>query len=228
MKTPSKEFVATLGEYAYAYMDPITGKRGMIKYAGKGEKHRGLSHIKSKDYDYNNLYLLGRNLEKFNKKPALLLESFMINWYDLASDDNFADNKIAGHYKECFKFERVIDVHEAWLNSQRNYRHEGNKLLNRMDKKDLAYNVFVARPSKSFYIDSPEIGRVSMRLYVDVSGIKLTVGGTVGGTPEWKESYSNKLIEAGYEPDHTTLNYDVQWVVSDINEALGLWKEFLN
>ena len=90
---PTYEFFETLGQYIYEYVDDD----GLLLYIGKGVGDRCLHHVKDKGYGINHCYITARNLEKFNDKPSLLLESFLIKTrYP-------KDNQVAGHYTECFK-----------------------------------------------------------------------------------------------------------------------------
>lgn len=98
-------FWETLGQYVYGYKE-----NDEWVYIGKGNYNRALSHIDSKDYDTNNLYIIAKNLEKFkNEKKdvqSFILESFLI------SKNQPRDNSVAGHHKECFimaKFSELFD-----------------------------------------------------------------------------------------------------------------------
>jgi hypothetical protein len=98
-------FWETLGQYVYGYKE-----NDEWVYIGKGNFNRALSHIGSKDYDTDNLYIIARNLEKFkNEKKdvqSFILESFLI------SKNDPRDNSVAGHHKECFimaKFSELFD-----------------------------------------------------------------------------------------------------------------------
>ena len=89
---PTLEFFETLGQYIYNYVNEY----GEVIYVGKGVGDRCLAHLKDKGYKIEQCKIVARNLEKFNDKPSLLLESFLIDRL------NPADNIVSGHYKECF------------------------------------------------------------------------------------------------------------------------------
>lgn len=54
-------FWQTLGQYVYAYIE-----NGKWLYVGKGNGNRAVQHITTKGYDIDNLYIVARNLEKFD------------------------------------------------------------------------------------------------------------------------------------------------------------------
>ena len=85
---PSLEFFETLGQYIYNYVNECDE----VIYVGKGVSDRCLAHLKDKGYRIEQCKIVARNLEKFNDKPSLLLESFLINQL------NPSDNVVAGHY----------------------------------------------------------------------------------------------------------------------------------
>ena len=108
---PTAEFFQTLGQYVYRYKD----NEDSIYYTGKGNGDRCLSHVKDKDFDPEECYIVARNLEKFeNKKDwqSFLLESFLI------AQDNPESNSVSGHYKECFVNTKLFDLFSEWQATQ--------------------------------------------------------------------------------------------------------------
>lgn len=104
-------FWETLGQYVYGYKE-----NDEFVYIGKGNGNRALSHIDSKEYDSDNLYIIARNLEKFKTEKkdiqSFLLESFLI------SKNNPRDNSVAGHYKECFIMAKFSELFEEFKKDQ--------------------------------------------------------------------------------------------------------------
>jgi len=107
------DFWQTLGQYVYGYL-----KDGKWQYIGKGNRNRAIQHIKEKDYDINDLYIIAKNLERFDfdrKKDAqsFLLESYLISSYTPS------DNSVSGHYKECFKMAKFSELFNVYTSSQK-------------------------------------------------------------------------------------------------------------
>ena len=105
---PTLEFFETLGQYIYNYVNEY----GVEIYVGKGVGDRCLAHLKDKGYSIEQCNIVARNLEKFNDKPSLLLESFLINQL------NPSDNVVAGHYKECFKLASLSSMFSDFKSDQ--------------------------------------------------------------------------------------------------------------
>jgi hypothetical protein len=105
---PTLEFFETLGQYVYKYVNDI----GLTIYVGKGVGDRCLAHLKNKGYSIDNCYIVARNLEKFNDKPSLLLESFLID------HQKPADNIVSGHYKECFQMASLSSMFSDFTSDQ--------------------------------------------------------------------------------------------------------------
>ena len=103
-------FWETLGQYVYGYMED-----GKFVYVGKGNGNRALSHVGSKEYNTDNLYIIARNLERFGEKKdwqSFLLESYLI------SNNSPRDNSVSGHYKECFIMAKMSELFNEFEKSQ--------------------------------------------------------------------------------------------------------------
>tara|TARA_Y100001937_G_scaffold128784_1_gene207981 strand:- start:7164 stop:7850 length:687 start_codon:yes stop_codon:yes gene_type:complete len=99
----------TLGQYVYGYKED-----GKWVYIGKGNKNRAQSHVGDKGYDIKDLYIIARNLERFNKRDyqSFLLESFLI------TNESPRDNSVSGHYKECFIMAKMSELFNEFEKSQ--------------------------------------------------------------------------------------------------------------
>lgn len=108
----NKGFWDNLGQYVYGYKDSETGE---WLYFGKGNGNRGSTHIKTKGYNIDDLYIIACNLEKFEGKQdwqSFELESFLISLY------NPSGNSVSGHYKECFVMSRFSTLFKNYTDSQ--------------------------------------------------------------------------------------------------------------
>jgi len=104
---PTAEFFETLGQYVYMY-----SSKDEILYIGKGVNDRCLFHLKDKGFEYEDCYIVGRNLESFNDKPSLLFESYLIKNY------NPTHNAVSGHYKECFDMVSLASLYSEFKSTQ--------------------------------------------------------------------------------------------------------------
>lgn len=108
----NKGFWDNLGQYVYGYKDSETGE---WLYFGKGNGNRGSTHIKTKGYNIDDLYIIACNLEKFEGKQdwqSFELESFLISLY------NPSGNSVSGHYKECFVMSRFSTLFKEYVDGQ--------------------------------------------------------------------------------------------------------------
>ena len=106
---PTGEFFEKLGHYVYAYISRETGE---WLYIGKGLGARVYDHVKEKEYDWEDAYLLDRNCENWGdgNKVALNKEGTYIKLF------NPRDNKQAGHHKEEYyimsRFDGLFAAHQ--------------------------------------------------------------------------------------------------------------------
>ena len=124
-------FWETLGQYVYGYKED-----GNFVYVGKGNGNRALSHVGSKEYNTDNLYIIARNLERFEEKKdyqSFLLESYLI------SSNSPRDNSVSGHYKECFIMAKMSELFNEFEKSQ----HDNFEVLPDWYMEN--YNIFKGR-----------------------------------------------------------------------------------
>ena len=108
----SGAFFESLGQYVYGYRKK---KSNIWDYIGKGNGNRGIQHVKTKGYDVDNLYIIARNLERFENKQdwqSFLLESYLIAF------EQPKDNSVSGHYEECFIMAKFSELYGTFVDSQ--------------------------------------------------------------------------------------------------------------
>jgi hypothetical protein len=107
----NNEFLETLGQYVYKYIDDEC----RVLYVGKGRGNRCLWHLEDKNYKIEHCYIVARNLEKFEDKKdwqSFLLESWLI------ASESPIDNSVSGHYKECFVMTSLSSMFEEFQAEQ--------------------------------------------------------------------------------------------------------------
>lgn len=131
-------FWETLGQYVYGYME-----NGIFVYIGKGNGNRALSHVGSKEYNTDNLYIIAKNLERFGEKKdwqSFLLESYLI------SNNSPRDNSVSGHYKECFIMAKMSELFNEFEKSLHdNFEILPDWYVDNYDKFKGRLNVFVVK-----------------------------------------------------------------------------------
>jgi hypothetical protein len=214
---PTSDFFKILGEYVYGYRDPDTK---LWTYIGKGVGKRCLSHIKHKGYSIDNCFIIGRNMEKFGgKEHSFSLESFLINKYRLE------DNKVAGHYKECFVMESLSFLFDEYQDSKRNMFKEVNDIRVKLEKKfgnTVGYQV--ARPS-SFVIESSG----NSGIYFGIKGATKESGHSVYIKVKDDSQFDlvskslHEKLGSKYDLDDSSNKNIIAWDVDDLIEAIELW-----
>ena len=123
-----KAYMETLGSYVYGYYPE--GLSGQAEYIGKGVGTRCLAHVKEKNQDPANLYILGRNLEKYAKStPAEEIASFAAEAAIIAIT-NPKLNSVSGRYGNLWKPERLDDLYQEWKKQQINPVKESMRFFN--------------------------------------------------------------------------------------------------
>ena len=224
---PTLEFFETLGQYIYNYVNEF----GEVIYIGKGVGDRCLSHLKSKGYKLDRCNIVARNLEKFNDKPSLLLESFLIERL------NPADNSVAGHYKECFNVASLSSMFSEYKTLQYD---PFDKFPEWFIKN---YDTFKGRlrelriSTTSFYLCSNANNGIYMYFYVpnkegateEPIKVQFELASYFKGDKlqEMHDKMNEWLAENGLEPDFSE-NTDKKILTnaSNIEQTIFLFKEF--
>ena len=162
----NSEFFNALGQYVYAYIDPDTGQ---FLYIGKGNGNRGITHIKTKGYNVDNLYIVARNLERFDSDEKQDWESFLLESF-LITTHNPSDNSVSGHYKECFIMAKFSELFEQYQAAKfDNFESLPTWYTDNYDRLKGRLNVIIIK-SDNIYIETQTREKFQLSFYVDNSG----------------------------------------------------------
>lgn len=218
---PTGEFFRELGQYVYAYIDPTTDE---WLYTGKGNGDRCWHHVDDKEYDSEWCHIVARNLEKFNKKDwqSLCLESFLIELYQPR------DNKVSGHYKDCFIMKSLSLLFQEHVEDRRDMFKE---LVNFIEsnKKDFPNERIRTTESRksSFLIESPaKINtQIGLRFNLNDETFRMMIKSNSGGEHfTWLTEKVKDILED--EREITETKDTVSFAAESQEEALSLWREF--
>ena len=123
-----KAFWDSLGKYVYGYKDAD----GNWEYIGKGTGRRIKSHVKTKELDLDNAWIIARNLEDFegkNDSHSFSIESLLIEIY------NPELNSVSGHYKENFVMASLKGLFGEYVSGEMNYHYEMVDFMQRHREK---------------------------------------------------------------------------------------------
>jgi len=161
-------FFESLGQYVYGYKN----ENGTWAYIGKGNRNRALSHVKSKQLDPDDLYIIARNLEQFNNKTdaeSFLLESFLI------TTNKPELNSVSGHYQECFIMAKFSELFTEYKNSQfDNFASLPTWYIDNYDKLKGRLNVVTIK-SDNIYIETATREKFQLSFYVGKDDIPYQV-----------------------------------------------------
>lgn len=158
-----KAFMETLGQYVYAYYPE--GLDTQPEYVGKGVDTRCLSHVKDKDQDPANLYIMGRNLEKYAKStPSEDIASFAAEAAIIAIT-NPKLNSVSGRYGKLWNPTRLDDLYTEWKKEQINPVKESMRFYNdHPEIQDHVKGMWVT--GKTFVFTQSTVDGIEYLLYV--------------------------------------------------------------
>lgn len=220
-------FFDTLGDYVYMYRD----SNETLKYVGKGHGNRCLSHLNSKGYNINDLWIVACNLEKFRldeKDASFVLESYLIHTLQPT------DNAVAGHYKECFVMAKFSELFDKYKSQQHdNFEMFPDWYTENYDKLRGRINV-VTLKGDSIYVESSTRETIQMQFYVDTSGNPKQVKFFIWQKGEKFEQRKNELFtfleSCGYTEDMVTSvgkREAFEVAINDIESVITLFDDFM-
>lgn len=222
------EFFEKLGDYVYGYecSDKTDDEwLGRIVYYGKGVGRRGQKHIVTKGYKIEDLRIVGKNMERFGKDGAFLLESFLIEKHKPR------DNKIKGKYNDCFsEVGFLTELYEEELESRRDMYAEGfdvkGQLVEKYGRKCIG--ISVARDS-SFHLEGKGSNAEYFGFKYFLKGDKTIVYVKTKSSESFPELIAkiNKKFSSKYKLDSETNKNNITWEVDNIKQAIDIWGQFV-
>jgi len=217
----SLEFFEQFGEYVYCYTKDGTYQNAY--YKGKGVGDRCTHHVKEKGYDISECYIVARNLEKFKKKsPSFLLESWLI-W-----ENDPQDNRVSGHYKECFIMQNLNFLRDEYDTSQRDLWEETHNFLNNNAATFKGRLGRVETKSSISRIETPWKQGLNFTIIIRTSSDKYTCIIQTNATPDKFTAKQEAFAKAYPDISAMMTNTSIEWEVDTSNEAVEAWNAFYN
>ena len=221
---PSGEFFKLLGKYIYGYKNPETTH---WDYIGKGVGDRAYSHVEDKGLDWDNCYLLAKNLESYDSTidgTQFAIEAFLIDFFDPKL------NSVKGkRQKETYIMSRFAGLFEQHLNEQREMYEELYEFIR--DNEVIRKNVgFSGSRGRTFEVESGAIDNLYCKVKMDTTGGSDTVSVVFkGGKAKAPviETIKERCSEFEVNGNGTGNDPWVSFVVDDLDTAVELWADFV-
>ena len=221
---PSGEFFKLLGKYIYGYKNPETSD---WDYIGKGVGDRAYCHVEDKGLDWNDCYLLARNLESYDSTidgTQFAIEAFLIDFFDPKL------NSVKGkRQKETYIMSRFAGLFEQHLNEQREMYEELYEFIR--DNEVIRKNVgFSGSRGRTFEVESGAIDNLYCKVKMDTTGGSDTVSVVFkGGKAKAPviETIKERCSEFEVNGNGTGNDPWVSFVVDDLDTAVELWADFV-
>ena len=221
---PSGEFFKLLGKYIYGYKNPETTH---WDYIGKGVGDRAYAHVEDKGLDWDNCYLLARNLESYDSTidgTQFAIEAFLIDFFDPKL--NLVKGK---RQKEIYIMSRFAGLFEQHQNDQREMYEELYEFIR--DNDVIRKNVgFSGSRGKTFEVETGAIDNLYCKIKVDTTGGNDTVSVVFKGNRAKApviETIKERCAEFEVNGNGTGADPWVSFLVNDLETAVILWSEFV-
>jgi len=221
---PSGEFFKLLGKYIYGYKNPETSD---WDYIGKGIGDRAYHHVEDKGLDWDNCYLLAKNLESYDSTidgTQFAIEAFLIDFFDPKL------NSVKGkRQKETYIMSRFAGLFEQHLDEQREMYEELYEFIR--DNEVIRKNVgFSGSRGKTFEVETGAIDNLYCKIKVDTTGGNDTVSVVFKGNRAKApviETIKERCAEFEVNGNGTGADPWVSFLVDDLETAVTLWSEFV-
>jgi hypothetical protein len=221
---PTAEFFREFGKYIYGYKNPVSDT---WDYIGKGIGDRAYSHVSDKDLDWDDCFLIARNLEKYDNGSdgaQFSMEAFLIQFFQPKM------NTVSGRYQEeVYIMSRFSGLFEQHLSAQREMYVELHDFIR--DNEVVAKNVgFSGSRGKTFEVETGAIDNVYCKIKLDISGSTDQVSVVFKGSKSKVgviESIAERCSE--FEVNGTGSGNDpwVSFSIDDLDTAVQLWSDFV-
>ena len=193
------------------------------RYVGKGVGDRCLAHLKEKGYKLEDCVIVARNLEKFNldkKDASFVLESYLI------ATTTPADNKVSGHYKECFIMADLSKLFGEYVDSQRNMFQELSDLI--LLNPEIFTNVgYTETRGTSYVVETGMRDNIYFGIKIQTKDPEITCYLKANNEKVFKSLIqSAPKVLPEYNLDTTSNKNQINFSVTDQNEAMTLWTTF--
>ena len=222
---PSGEFFATLGKYIYGYKNPESGD---WDYIGKGVGDRAYCHVEDKELDWENCYLIARNLERYDEKAdgaQFSMEAFFIHFFKPTL------NSVSGRYQEeTYIMSRFSGLFEQHQNDQRKMHSEMNAFIDDNPVIEQYHGLGEYR-GKTFQVETKAFNDLYCGIKCDASGSQDVI------SVKFKASKAKKVFLEQIKEMCEDLSQNgqgsgndpwVSYVVEDLDAAVGLWTDFVS
>ena len=221
---PTAEFFRACGKYIYGYKNPVSDT---WDYIGKGVGDRAYAHVSDKNLDWEDCFLIARNLEKYDEGSdgaQFSMEAFLIQFFQPKM------NTVSGRYQEeVYVMSRFSGLFEQHLSEQREMYVELHDFIrdNEVIRKKIGFSS--SRP-KTFEVETGAIDNIYCKIKLDTTGGADTVSVVFKGSRAKAETIHGIADRCSeFESNGTGSGNDpwVSFLVDDLETAVSLWTDFV-